>query len=110
VSAGFSRDFLSQLRRESVELAAMANNYERWRGKRARATEQIRREMKKAMESLMAIEGILMAQQIDPADFGTWKSMRRVTSRIGRPTDRVLANRAKRSETAAATETVLNAS
>jgi len=96
VSAGYAKDFLAQLRTESRELAALADGYEKQRRRRSIATAAIKREMKRGMDALGVIEGILTAHPSQSEERSAWKWARRVTAKVGRPTDRVLENRSKR--------------
>jgi len=109
-SAGFSKDFLVDLRTESRELAAMAQAHSKSMQRLSRATVEVKRHIKKGMDTVMVADGIILAHTRDASLLAAWRNARRIERKTGRPTDRVLANRKKRAEAEAAIASVTGAS
>ncbi len=89
-SAGYPKDFISELTKEARRLAALTTAADKTRQRRSRATAAIRQEIKKAMGTVSVIEGILMPR-LSPRDRvgpGEWRQARRVQGRAGRPPKR----------------------
>jgi hypothetical protein len=88
-SAGYSKGFLLQMRKEADVIALAVKRSDKARQKRARATASITAEFKKAMGAVTVMEGILAARlSRDPVFRAQWRAARRVTARIGRPRKR----------------------
>jgi hypothetical protein len=88
-SAGYSKDFLRQFRQEARDLALVVKNAESARLRRTKATDAIAAEFKKAMRTVMVIEGLVMHHLgSDKNTVAHWKNRRRVSARIGRPRSR----------------------
>ena len=88
-SAGYSKDFLLQMRKEADIIALAVKRSDKARQKRAHATASLTAELKKAMDAVTVMEGILAAKLAkDPVFRSRWRVARRVTARIGRPKKR----------------------
>lgn len=83
VSAGYEKSFFSDFEREARALAESAQRAEAGRRRQARATQAIARELKKGMQAVTVIEGLVMLHQ--PARIAELRQSRRVPARIGRP-------------------------
>lgn len=85
-SAGYSNDFLRELRVEAKALALVARNTDKARTSRTSATAAIAAEFKKAMRTVTVLEGLVMLHKgSDLIHLRHWKNRRRVSARIGRP-------------------------
>ena len=89
VDAGYSKTFVKEFRQEADTLAKAANNFEKARERRSAATVALKREFKKAMNTVTVIEGLMMTHY-DPnlRRNKEWRRTRRIQSRIGRPPER----------------------
>ena len=87
--AGYSKDFLLEMRKEADVIALAVKRSDQARQKRAHATASMAREFKKAMGAVTVMEGILAARLAKDEVFrAQWRQARRVTARIGRPKQR----------------------
>jgi len=88
-SAGYSKDFVRDFRAEARALALVARNADKARANRSKATQAIAAEIKKAMQTVMVLEGLVMLHiGSNKSSVGLWKNRRRVSARIGRPKQR----------------------
>jgi hypothetical protein len=86
VSAGYPATFLADLQHEARELALGAKQTAAARAARAKATSDIARELRKGMQTVTVIEGlVLLHHGRDKATVRFWKNRRRVGARVGRP-------------------------
>ena len=92
-AAGYSREFLRQLRQEAKDLALAANKTQAARLRCAQATATIAAELRKGMRTLTVMEGLVMHHHgSNDLAVSIWRNRRRVTKRIGRPKTRTRAN------------------
>lgn len=88
-SAGYSKDFLLEMRKEADTIALAVKRSDKARQIRARATASMTAEFKKANGAVTVMEGILAARLAKDEVFRVrWKAARRVTARMGRPRKR----------------------
>lgn len=98
-SAGYSKQFIQEMRDEARQLASATRQNERVRQRQSQATRALAAEFQKAAKSVTVIEGILTPRlAAEPSLEATWRNARRVTARTGRPTDRTRQRRALRLE------------
>ena len=90
-SAAYSRTFLDQLTQEAHALAAADTSPAGARERRSTHTAGIRRELARGMETIDVLEGVILrhiAEHGPVAGFlsvQSWREMRRVHGRVGRP-------------------------
>lgn len=88
-TAGYPSTFLKELQHEARELALATKQTAAARQTRAKATADLAREFRKAMQTVTVIEGLVMLHgPKDKASLEYWKNRRRVGARIGRPPQR----------------------
>lgn len=88
-TAGVSSAFLTEMRHEARSLALSAKQAEGARRTGSRATAALASEIRKAMQTVTVIEGLVMlhfAKQ--PGMVSLWRERRRVSRRLGRPRQR----------------------
>lgn len=89
VSAGYPKDILATLRAEAAALATAARAAEHSREQLSRTTAQLKREFRKASDTVSVIEGILMPRFLnDHLLEHTWRNARRIGGKVGRPRKR----------------------
>jgi hypothetical protein len=95
-SAGCSKSYLRDFRKEARDLALVVKNAESARERRTKATNAIAAEIKKAMKTVTVIEGLVMFHLGGDknSNIALWKNRRRVSKRIGRPRNRSRATSA----------------
>ena len=82
-SAGFPKNFLSELEEDARRLTTTGRASESGRQARSRLAMDIANEIKEGMKTVTVIEGIVMLHS--PGLLKHWKERRRVPRRIGRP-------------------------
>jgi hypothetical protein len=93
-AAGYSKEYLRDLRKEARALALTARTTEHARKRRSEVTATITDEFKKGMKTLMVIEGIVFREfAASPAIQRFWRNRRKVSARMGRPRDKTRARR-----------------
>lgn len=93
-AAGYSREYLRDLRKEARALALTARTTEHARKRRSEVTAAIAGEFTKGMKTLMVIEGIVLREFAHSPDIlRFWRNRRKVSARMGRPRDKTRARR-----------------
>jgi hypothetical protein len=88
-SAGYSKDFLLEMRKEADVIALAVKRSDKARQQRAHATASIAAEFKRALGAITVMEGILAPRFASDRVFrARWRVARRITARIGRPRKR----------------------
>ena len=87
--AGYSKAWMTEFRTEAGTLATAASSREKRRQQRVKATASLADSIEKGMEHVNVIEGIVMGRYgSDSAEWHTWRTIRRVSARLGRPRKR----------------------
>jgi hypothetical protein len=85
-TAGVSPSFLTDMRNEARHLALSAKRAEGARRTGSQATEGLATEIRKAMQTVTVIEGLVMLHFAkEPGTVKLWRERRRVGARLGRP-------------------------
>jgi len=86
ISAGYSRNYLREFRKEASDLALATKSTASARSVRSKATAALAAEFRNGMRTVTVIEGLIMRQTgANKTALALWKNRRRVSARIGRP-------------------------
>ncbi len=86
-SAGLGEDYVAQVTGEAEWLGSASARADEARQRRSRATAAIRDVIRKGMDDVSVVEGILLAhaRSTGRSEMAFWRGMRRVKGRLGRP-------------------------
>jgi hypothetical protein len=86
-SAGLGEDYVAQVTGEAEWLGSASARADEARQRRSRATAAIRDVIRKGMDDVTVVEGILLAhaRSTGRSEMAFWRGMRRVKGRLGRP-------------------------
>ena len=88
-SAGHSEDLVGDFRKELDALAGASREVDNARKMRTRTTREIAQEIKKGMDAVMVIEGMMMSHYYaEKGILELWRGARRIPARKGRPPER----------------------
>jgi hypothetical protein len=93
-AAGCSREYMREFRNEARDLALVSRRSEAARRRQRETTQRLAEEFRKAMKTVMVVEGLIMLHcGRDEVALVGWKHARRVTARLGRPKKRATPRR-----------------